>query len=233
MRKEIKKLELKKIFKEFGYLKIDGEYKNELLNAYGPEFSDAVRKFFKDNPDADLLFNNGKETQAAQSQENSQAPVSTSNSGQDNSIKMIGTNIYDPTGTNTEVAIYTGQTEINSPKIEEKPKSEKLKKLYRKIANKTHPDKVHVKYLNELYLKAKTAYQKDDMFSIYLICNDLEIDYEFSKEEEKEFKLTIKNLRNENAYVEQTYLWAWINEENEKTKNKILHHFISNSYRPR
>ena len=57
MKKELKKLELKKLFKEFGFLKIDEEYKKEIQDLYGPEFQKEVQKFFKENPDLDLLFN--------------------------------------------------------------------------------------------------------------------------------------------------------------------------------
>lgn len=108
---------------------------------------------------------------------------------------------------------------------------EEAKKLYRKIATKTHPDKVSVKYLNDLYMKAQAAYEKNDIFTLYLICNDLDIEYEFSPDRLSEFKNTINHLRNKNTHVEKTYLWAWANEENEGIRKSILLHFISNAYK--
>jgi len=222
MKKEIKKLELKKLFKEFGFLKMDEEYKSEIQNAYGAEFEAALRKIFKDHPEVDAEYNGGQEAN------NSQVTP------KENDIKRIGIEIYDPNNlSGAELEIYTGKTGSNHFKIEEGPKSEELKRLYRKIATKTHPDKVNVKYLNDLYMKAKTAYQANDIFTLYLICNDLDIEYEFPKEEVSKFKTTIKDLKNTNAFVEQTYLWAWINEEDEKLKKNILLHFIAHAYKPR
>ncbi len=222
MKKEIKKLELKKLFKEFGFLKIDEEYKNELLHMYGPEFNTAIRKIFKTQPELDLLFNKNQELRTIEEPENTP-------------LKMIGIEIYNINSTETDLEVYTGQTK-NSV-IEEESKTtdslkDDIKKLYRKIATKTHPDKVSVKYLNDLYLKAKTAYKNNDILTLYLICNDLDIEYEFSKGEEKELKSKIRNLRNTNEFAEQTYLWAWINEEDENIRHKILMHYISNSYKP-
>ena len=57
MKKEIKKLELLKLFKEFSFLKIDEEYKLEVINTYGPEFAMAIKDVFNKNPDLDLLYN--------------------------------------------------------------------------------------------------------------------------------------------------------------------------------
>lgn len=225
MRKETKKLELKKLFKEFGFLKIDEEYKRELQAEYGPEFSKAVRQLFKDDPDLDLLFNNG----AAASQDNT--PSTESN--------FLGIEVYDPNriidhlNSETGIELYTGQTQnFEMPTSEDIPVDDEVKKLYRKIATKTHPDKVSVKYLNDLYMKAQVAYEKNDIFSLYLICNDIDIEYEFAENKLAEFKNTIKTLRGNNSHVEQTYLWAWIHEENEGIKLGIIKHYIMNS-RPR
>jgi len=225
MKKEIKKLELKKLFKEFGFLKMDEEYKNEIQSAYGSEFEAAVRDIFKNHPEVDAEYNGGQESSGSNVE-----PI-------ESTIKRIGIEIYDPNNlSEAGLEIYTGTTGsnyFNSKQFEEGPKSDEVKRLYRKIATKTHPDKVAVKYLNDLYLKAKTAYQANDIFTLYLICNDLDIDYSFPKEEVSKFKITIKDLKNTNAFVEQTYLWAWINEEDEKLKRNILLHFIAHAYKPR
>ena len=226
MKKEIKKLELKKLFKEFGFLKMDEEYKNEIQNAYGSEFEAALRKVFKDHPEVDAEFNNGIEA--------SLSPSNTTELQTESNVKRIGIEIYNPNDCNIE--IYTGSTAgsfFNSKNSDGTPKSDELKKLYRKIATKTHPDKVNVKYLNDLYLKAKAAYQVNDIFTLYLICNDLDIEYSFPKEEVSKFKITIKELKLSNSIAEQTYLWAWINEENEVLKKNILLHFIAHAYKPR
>jgi hypothetical protein len=218
MRKDIKKLELKKMFKEFGFLKLDEEYKTEFQKTFGPEFHRAIKQLFKSNPDLNLLFNTDP-----------LGPNNFEQPGESSFIsetKLLGDEIYNPTN---ELVIYSGKTTLE-PQIEESQKSDAIKKLYRQIATKTHPDKVSVKFLNELYLKAQAAYDNNDIFSLYLICNDLDIEYEFPENELKTFKLEIDNLRNNNFYTEKTYLWAWANEEDETKKKNILLHFISKSY---
>ena len=226
MKKELKKLELKKLFKEFSFLKIDEEYKIELQVSYGPEFEAAIKKMLEENPDLNLLYNNS--TPIVETPVNTEEKKETKQSGP----RLIGNEIYDPTNSGKELQIYTGSTESFSRKKEEIAISEESKKLYRKIATKTHPDKVSSKYLNELYLKAKTAYQIDDVFSLYLICNDLDIEYEFSTEHLGSFKNRIKTMKINNSMAEQTYLWAWIQEENEDIKRNIILHFIQHAYRP-
>lgn len=219
MNKSIKKLELKKLFKEFGFLKIDEEYKLEIQNTYGPEFIKAVQDIFKNKPDLNMLYNNS----ASQNTSDIATPET----------KTLGIELYTPqeSNVNSSLEIYTGKTIFSSTSKEnETPKNDTLKKLYRKIATKTHPDKVQVKFLNDLYIKAKNAYNKNDLFTIYLICNDLDIEYDFPQEEFSNFKLTIKNMKNQNMFIEQTYLWAWANEENEGIRNSILLHYISNTY---
>lgn len=218
MKKAIKKLELKKLFKEFSFLKIDEEYKIELLNSYGPEFEESIHAIFKENPDLDLLFNNGKTSS------NNESSIS-------NQKKLIGVEIYSPDSNvqfDNSIELYTGITKAD---VSEIFINDDVKKLYRSIATKTHPDKVSNKYLNDLYLKSQVAYNKNDFFTLYLICNDLDIDYEIIPERIVEFKGIVKALHAKNFRIEQTYLWAWIHEENEEIKSNILKHFISNSYR--
>jgi hypothetical protein len=219
MKKGIKKLELKKLFKEYGFLKIDEEYKIELLNSYGPEFEESIHSIFKNNPDLDLLFNKGQA-----SSDNRESSIIPNN-------KLIGVEIYVQNSnyeTSNSVELYTGITKSD---VSEIFINDDVKKLYRSIATKTHPDKVSNKYLNDLYLKSQVAYNKNDFFTLYLICNDLEIDYEVIPERIVEFKGIIKAMHAKNFRIEQTYLWAWIHEENEEIKSNILKHFISNSYR--
>lgn len=228
MKKELKKLELKKLFKEFSFLKIDEEYKIELQVSYGPEFEAAIKKMLKENPDLNLLYNNSQPTNTFETNSITHTKEYKEPSGP----KLIGNEIYDPTNSGKELQVYTGSTSNFKNKKEESVISEESKKLYRKIATKTHPDKVTSKYLNELYLKAKTAYQIDDILSLYLICNDLDIEYEFSPEHLGNFKNRIKTMKMNNSLAEQTYLWAWAQEENEDIKRNIILHFIQHAYKP-
>ena len=218
MRKEIKKLELAKLFKEFSFLKIDEEYKLELQNTYGLEFSLALQDLFKKNPDLDLLYNNNKP--------NISTPTTAENQPEEQ--KTIDSTLFIPgpgeLGQDNSIQLYSKKDTANI--IKEPDKSPEVKRLYRKIATKTHPDKVAVKFLNDIYLKAKTAYQANDLFTLYLLCSEINIDFDFPVEELKNFKTHIKDLKNRNGFMEQTFLWAWIHEENEDIRRNILIQYL-------
>lgn len=216
MKKEIKKLELVKLFKEFSFLKIDEEYKLELQNTYGPEFSLALQDLFKKNPDLDLLYNNRINN----------TPTAVENQPEEQ--KAIGSTLFIPgpgeLGQDNSIQLYNQKDTANTTK--EPDKLPEVKKLYRKIATKTHPDKVAVKFLNDIYLKAKTAYQANDLFTMYLLCSEIDIDFDFPGEELNNFKTHIKDLKNRNGFMEQTFLWAWIHEENEDIRRNILIQYL-------
>lgn len=216
MNKSIKKLELKKLFKEFNYLKIDEEYKQEMQNTYGPEFSLALQELFKKHPDIDLLYNNKPSNNPAPNIQDSEEQ------------KTIDSTSFIPgpaeLGHDNSLQLYNKKNS-DTPKSEP-DKNPEVKRLYRKIATKTHPDKVSIKFLNDIYLKAKTAYQANDLFTIYLLCMEIDIDFEFPTEELKNFKIHIKDLKNKNHFIEQTFLWAWIHEENEDIRRNILIQYL-------
>jgi hypothetical protein len=238
MKKKPNKLQIKKLFKEFGYLKADEEYKSEFVRDISPEFQDAIRAFLKDKPELNALFGFYKE-----SSENNEGSKEIQES---NKIKRISDYTYEESA---ECGLIPYTPEIQSETRESSnindtvndavndavndsvnkevdDKDQKIKKLYRQIATRTHPDKVKLKFLNDIYLKAKTAYQAKDLFSIYLICNDLDIEYKLDDNEVSDFDKNIKALRHSNSITELTYLWIWYFEEDLNKKMKILQQFI-------
>lgn len=224
MKKSPNKLEIKKLFKEFGYLKADEEYKNDLIQAISPEFREAIKEYLKNRPDINTLF--GFPT----SNTSSEPIIEQENNTEIEPIKMISDYEFNESGENGLI-VFSGDP-IANIKIEKNishPKDEKIKKLYRQIATKTHPDKIKLKFLNDLYIKAKNYYQSKDLFSIYLICNDLDVEYNLDDDEVDDFTQKIKALRKANDYAEQTYLWKWYFESDENMKIQILNHFIINN----
>jgi len=246
MKKKPNKLQIKKLFKEFGYLKADEEYKSEFVRDISPEFQDAIRAFLKDKPDLNALFGFYKESSGGNE--------GSKEVQESNKIKRISDYTYEESAecglipyvpeiqstTNTNSSMNADMNEDINDAVndvvsdavndavnkEVDDKDQKIKKLYRQIATRTHPDKVKLKFLNDVYLKAKTAYQGKDLFSIYLICNDLDIEYKLDDNEVGDFDKNIKALRHSNGITELTYLWLWYFEEDVNKKMKILQHFI-------
>ena len=110
-----------------------------------------------------------------------------------------------------------------------KPKKKEIKKLYRKIASKIHPDKTKDENEIKLFSDAIVAYENNDLGKLLEISNSI--------------KIEIPNLSNDCIYILEeniaslikeidskkiTSAWAWYNAENEEKKLLILKH-IANS----
>ena len=102
----------------------------------------------------------------------------------------------------------------------------KIKKIYREIAKKTHPDKVVDKRLNDFYIKANYMYDEKDIVGIYHICDQLEIEYEVGEEETEIINSQIKTLKDRISFLESTFSWKWYNTDSINEKNQIILSYI-------
>jgi len=102
----------------------------------------------------------------------------------------------------------------------------KIKKIYREIAKKTHPDKVVDKRLNDFYIKANYMYDERDIVGIYQICDQLEIEYEVGEEETEIINSQIRKLKDRISFLESTFSWKWYNTDNINEKNQIILSYI-------
>lgn len=106
---------------------------------------------------------------------------------------------------------------INKPKP-----SPKIRKLYREIVKRTHPDKISDKHLNELYLIATKNYDECNILSIYSICNDLNISYDLDESDIVMFNNRINTLKNNISFIQSTYTWKWNFTSELERKNVVL-----------
>lgn len=216
------------------FLKADEEYKSDFVQNTSPDFENAIRDYLKKNPGISEKLGIKLSTYNNHS-------INTSADIEISKIGLIEKNEHNYTQQKSDITIYkeikensNNNTSNNknttfSEKKELSNKDKKIKTLYRKIATKTHPDKVKLKFLNDLYLKAKTYYQNNDLFSLYLICNDIDVEYNLDDDEMFDFKNQINQLKTSNHFVEKTYLWMWYFEQNEAKKSQIIAHFVQNN----
>jgi hypothetical protein len=101
-----------------------------------------------------------------------------------------------------------------------------LKKIYRSIVKKTHPDKITDFRLNNLYIIASDMYDSNDIIGIYSICDQLEIPYELNIEELETLKSRISMMKNRVSFMESTFTWKWYHTDNENEKSKILIEYL-------
>jgi len=106
------------------------------------------------------------------------------------------------------------------------PESIEAKKLYRDIVKTTHPDKIKNHKLNELYLEATDAYEKNDLITLYKVCSELKIDFELPDDYAKKLSLKIDSFKNQITFLESTYTFKWIKSETQHDKNRVVIEFI-------
>ena len=101
-----------------------------------------------------------------------------------------------------------------------------VNKLYRKIVKSTHPDKIKSLKLNELYIEATNAYESNDDVTLYRVCSDLMIDFEWSDHEIEIVKNRILEYKSQIAFLESTYTFKWL-KSTESDKMEIILRLIS------
>jgi len=85
-----------------------------------------------------------------------------------------------------------------------------VKKLFRKIAMATHPDKTAIESLNSLYNDAAEMVESKDYQGLFKICDNLGINYEVDPETElklnREKQEKIKKRLKE---IDKNFAWIW------------------------
>jgi hypothetical protein len=110
----------------------------------------------------------------------------------------------------------------------QKPKyNSEIKKIYREIVKSTHPDKIKSTKLNELYLEATSAYESDDLITLYRVCSELMIDFDWTDDEILKVKERVEKYKNQINFLESTYTFKWLKSD-DNDKLKIVLKFIEN-----
>lgn len=135
---------------------------------------------------------------------------------------------------NTNKFINSSKIESNIDEIEAdvlviKPTIDSdVKNIYRKIVKSTHPDKIKNLKLNELYLEATSAYEINDLVTLYKVSSELMIEFEWSESILEQVKDKILNYKSQISFLESTYTFKWLKSSSEDDKLKIILSFIEN-----
>jgi len=103
-----------------------------------------------------------------------------------------------------------------------------IKKIYREIVKSTHPDIIKNTKLNELYLESTGAYESNDLITLYKVCSELMIDFNWSDNEILKIKERIEKYKSQINFIESTYTFKWLKCDNDIDKLKIILNFIEN-----
>jgi hypothetical protein len=102
---------------------------------------------------------------------------------------------------------------------------DRIKKLFREIVKKTHPDKVNSEDLIEIYINAKDAYEANDILKLAYYANKLDIKVELSDLEIELLKDLISFKKEELSEIEKSWVWKWYNCKTTAEKDAIIKMF--------
>tara|TARA_R110002110_G_scaffold201521_1_gene412524 strand:+ start:1673 stop:2248 length:576 start_codon:yes stop_codon:yes gene_type:complete len=112
------------------------------------------------------------------------------------------------------------------PEPEEKPaapKNKDIKKLYRKIAENTHPDKTGNNQYADLFSEAARAYDQNDIGKLLEIAGNLNIELlELSPSSILLLENNIKTLSLEIHNKKNTVAWSWSKSSTDEEKDKLI-----------
>jgi hypothetical protein len=123
------------------------------------------------------------------------------------------------------------------PMKQQKPEDPSVKKIYRAIATKSHPDKLtgapeeEVREKEKLFKEAKNAIKEKDFLTLYDIAKRLDID--LPPPEKGQINLLTKNVKRfkkDLKLIKETTAWQWHHEEEEQRKEALLIRYMQYIY---
>ena len=102
-------------------------------------------------------------------------------------------------------------------------KNKDLKKLYRKIASKTHPDKIKKGNDPEIFLRARDAYAENNLAEMLSLSGELNIELaELSPESVALLKQNIDSLSKVIKKQKNTSAWVWSQLDTDEQKKEFM-----------
>lgn len=106
-----------------------------------------------------------------------------------------------------------------------KETKDRLKKLFREIVKKTHPDKTKSEDLIDIYIKSKEAYESNDILKLAYYANKVDIKVELSDMEIQLLNDLIIYKKDELSEIEKSWLWKWYKANTESERDMIIKMF--------
>ena len=103
-----------------------------------------------------------------------------------------------------------------------KETKDRIKKLFREIVKKTHPDKTKSEDLIDIYIKSKEAYESNDILKLAYYANKVDINVELSDMEIQLLNDLIIYKKEELSEIEKSWLWKWYKANTETEKDMII-----------
>jgi hypothetical protein len=220
---KIDQLKLNMSFGELEYLKIDLDYKSQLMSEFESGFLISVSNYLDDYPDIKNRYDKKNTNEFVESLEEKIIEIEKIKEEERQKDIEYQEDLDKDVDDNKEEDFV----DIKKDNVESKPQKDPLlKNLYRKIVKKTHPDKVDDKIKNSYYTDATDAYDTNDIFTIYLICNKLDIEYVMKLQDSEKLHNQIGTINNEINMIESTFPWKWGETNEDQIRLALVKAFI-------
>jgi len=223
------KLKFKKILKKAEFVQADLSYHVELEGDAKRLFNETVRKFIRLLPENEQQKIKDLEAlqQAAQNQQPNQCSPTIIESNE-NSLAN------DDEFEGGDVVVSEHVWEEDPAQKAEKNKLLELKRLFRRVAEHTHPDKVRasgfspneVRRLERIFKKALEAYNNNNWYLLYSIALELEISTEDVSSRHIEWlEDDIRKALELIAKISNQIAWRWYTGDASAQKMAIANYF--------
>jgi hypothetical protein len=211
------KFKFKKTLKKAEFVHADLEYHQQLVSEAKKLFSEEVRRLVEklSAEDQALLQEESERRNVARVEAAERA------SKQTEGLKQLEEKIQIPPPEEacTSLVTTTHPVEEADPEDEkQKTKSTELKKLFHRIAEQTHPDKVcasgfsdkEVYRLEKVFKRALTAYENNNWYILYSIAADLDLKTQTPTQEHIEWiEDDVRNTMGAIAQIGNLLAWVW------------------------
>lgn len=111
----------------------------------------------------------------------------------------------------------TGEEDLETASYEA---PSEIKKIYRTIALKTHPDRIEDEYLNEIFREAAQAMEEENWMLLVELCGELGLDIGFISDETCEIieESILKNSK-QITIIKSSFSYMWSKQKTEKEKD--------------
>ena len=194
---KLTQLEVKKLIKELEYLRIDLDYKTEIVQEADGGFMREVSDFLEQQPELKVEYDKTMDARIQKAVQQS---------------------------TEQNVDQNTENIEGETKTIDENPA---LKKIYREIVKITHPDKTTDSRLNDIYVRAGISYNGNEAIELYSICDQLGIKYDVAEKEIEMMRIRISEIKDRIGMLESTNTWVWYHCEDQRIKDEIILRYVA------
>jgi len=211
---DLKDYEYKKILKDVRYRRDDYELKKDMSSSLENLFNDALEEFLNKNNELKKEWS---------------AFLNIKTKKLDQAIQTKIEELYSKVDNIDDIDNIEPIDDIHNKELT--PEEVEMKRIYRDIVKKTHPDKLNsdAKYTEkekekriELYKKASVYYDKKDFVNMMYCADELDINYNATFLNIETLKKDIDVYKDKSDMCEKSIYWKWYKDGKTETSLKDL-----------